>query len=107
VAVTGPAEAQCPHEKAADPDCQAARLVQALAPTWSPWVTCAQPLVDAGVCHRTLLGKRVGNPLSRRQFADRELRTQLAGIVAADWKREAEALIGPPPPILLDGKAAP
>lgn len=107
VAVEGKAEAQCPHEKANDPECQSARLVKALTPNWQSSVICSQSLVDAGICHRTYLGKKVGNPIGIVKSADREHRAALWGLVAAEWKKEAEALIGPPPPMLLDGKEAP
>lgn len=107
VTVEGAAGAQCPHDKANDPECQAARVVKALSPGWQMSVVCAQPLVDAGVCHRTMLGKKIGNPVGRVQFADKELRSGIWTLVSQDWKREAEALIGPPPPLLLDGKEVP
>jgi hypothetical protein len=107
VAVTGPAEAQCPQAKAEQAGCQASRVVSALSRGWQSAVTCSQPLVDAGVCHRTMLGKAIGNPVSRRQYADRELRAALWQIVSGDWRRQEEAGIGDAPPLLMDGKAPP
>jgi hypothetical protein len=105
--VTGPPDAQCPHEKTNEVDCQAARVLKALSPSWTASVICSQPLVDAGVCHRTYLGRKIGNPTSRRQFADREHRLAIWNIVSQDWRKDAEGLIGPPPPLLMDGKEPP
>lgn len=107
VGVTGPAEAQCPHGKADKPECQAARMVAALSRTWSASVMCSQPLVDAGVCHRTMIGKSVGNPTSQRQFADREMRALWWQIVSGEWKRMETERMGEPPPLAMDGKAPP
>ena len=107
VAVTGPAQAQCSQKQAAEPDCQAARVVAALSRGWKPAMECTESLVDAGVCHRSYLGRMIGNPLSQKQFADRELRALIWRITSEDWRRVEAEQIKAPPPLLMDGKEPP